>query len=165
MPRDAPAAQPGGTRETPEELWIVDADVHVHEDPGELAAYADPPWDVALREIAKVEERYLDLPAMSPRAEFREVGLFNIDGSLHAIPNLCPHQRGPLCAGAVSGTIDYGPHTDWKLAWIWDGEVVTCPWHSLEFHVPTGQCIALADIRLRTYVVRVSEAGEIRVVV
>ena len=29
MPRDAPAAQPGGTRETPEELWIVDADVHV----------------------------------------------------------------------------------------------------------------------------------------
>ena len=71
MPRDAPAAQPGGTRETPAELWIVDADVHVHEDPGELAAYAEPPWDVALREIAKVEERYLDLPAMSPRAEFR----------------------------------------------------------------------------------------------
>ena len=68
----------------------------------------------------------------------RELGVFNIDGSLHAIPNLCPHQRGPLCAGAVSGTIDYGPHTDWKLAWIWDGEVVTCPWHSLEFHVPTG---------------------------
>ena len=26
---------------------------------------------MALREIAKVEERYLDLPGMSPRAEFR----------------------------------------------------------------------------------------------
>jgi len=38
VPRDAPAAQPGGTRETPEELWIVDADVHVHQDLGELAA-------------------------------------------------------------------------------------------------------------------------------
>ena len=72
------------------------------------------------------------------RVANREIGVFNIDGSVHAIPNLCPHQRGPLCAGAVSGTIDYGPHTDWKLAWIWDGEVVTCPWHSLEFHVPTG---------------------------
>jgi predicted TIM-barrel fold metal-dependent hydrolase len=71
VPRDAPAAQPGGTRGTPEALWIVDADVHVHEEPGELATYAEPPWDVALREIAKVEERYLDLPAMSPRAEFR----------------------------------------------------------------------------------------------
>ena len=44
-------------------------------------------------------------------------GVFNIDGRLHAIPNLCPHQRGPLCEGSVSGTIDYGPHTDWRLAW------------------------------------------------
>ena len=78
------------------------------------------------------------------------------DGTVHAIPNLCPHQRGPLCEGAVSGTIDSGPHTDWKLAWIWDGEVVTCPWHSLEFHVPTGRCVAFADIRLRTYEVRVT---------
>ena len=60
-----------GARETPADIWIVDADVHVHEDPAELAEYAAPPWDVALREIAKVEERYLDLPAMSPRAEFR----------------------------------------------------------------------------------------------
>jgi predicted TIM-barrel fold metal-dependent hydrolase len=43
----------------------------VHESPGELADHADGPWDVSLREIAKVPERYLDLPAMSPRAEFR----------------------------------------------------------------------------------------------
>lgn len=71
MPRDVPAKQPGRTRETPATLWIVDADVHVHEDPSELAEYAEPPWTVALREIAKVEERYLDLPGMSPRAEFR----------------------------------------------------------------------------------------------
>ena len=69
----------------------------------------------------------------------RELGVFNIGGSFHALPNLCPHQRGPLCEGGVSGTIDYGPRTDWKLAWIWEGEVVTCPWHSLEFHVPTGR--------------------------
>ena len=49
-------------RETLETLLVVDADVHVHEDPAELAEYAEPPWDVALREIAKVDERYLDLP-------------------------------------------------------------------------------------------------------
>jgi hypothetical protein len=68
-------AQPGeGTatrRETLAELFIVDADVHVHEDPAELSEYADGPWDVGLREIAKVQERYLDLPGMSPRAEYR----------------------------------------------------------------------------------------------
>jgi predicted TIM-barrel fold metal-dependent hydrolase len=71
MAEPAPTEGRKRARETPADLWIVDADVHVHEDPGELAEYAEPPWDVALREIAKVEERYLDLPAMSPRAEFR----------------------------------------------------------------------------------------------
>ncbi|HEY1365939.1 MAG TPA: Rieske 2Fe-2S domain-containing protein [Gaiellaceae bacterium] len=96
------------------------------------------------------------------RAGNRELGLFNIRGTFHALPNLCPHQRGPLCDGAVSGTIDYGPHTDWELAWIWEGEVVTCPWHALEFHVPTGRCVAFDDIHLRTFDVRVAD-GEILV--
>jgi predicted TIM-barrel fold metal-dependent hydrolase len=58
-------------RDTLETITIVDVDVHVHEDPAQLAEYADPPWDTGLREIAKVEERYLDLPGISPRAEYR----------------------------------------------------------------------------------------------
>jgi len=66
-----PLGSRGRTRETLDSVYVVDSDVHVHEDPAELAEYAVAPWDVALREIAKVEERYLDLPAMSPRAEFR----------------------------------------------------------------------------------------------
>jgi nitrite reductase (NADH) small subunit len=98
------------------------------------------------------------------RVAGRELGVFNVRGAFHALPNLCPHQRGPLCEGEVSGTIDYGPHTGYKLAWIWEGEVVTCPWHSLEFHIPTGRCIAFDDIRLRTYEVRVTD-GELRVVI
>ena len=48
------------------ELLIVDADVHVHESPGALAPYCDPPWDVALRAVADVPERYLDIPGFSP---------------------------------------------------------------------------------------------------
>ena len=66
LPAETPA-----TRETLADTFVVDADVHLHEDPAELAEYANSPWDTALREIAKVDERYLDLPAMSPRAEFR----------------------------------------------------------------------------------------------
>jgi predicted TIM-barrel fold metal-dependent hydrolase len=61
----------GSRHETLADLFVVDADVHVHEDPAELAEYAEAPWDVALQEIAKVEERYLDLPGISPRAEYR----------------------------------------------------------------------------------------------
>jgi nitrite reductase (NADH) small subunit len=98
------------------------------------------------------------------RAGNREIGVFNIRGQLHALPNLCPHQRGPLCEGSVSGALDSGPHTRGRLAWIWEDEVVTCPWHSLEFHVPTGQCLALPDVRLRKFEVR-ADGGDVRVVV
>src|SRR3954452_3960426 len=48
------------------DLLIVDTDVHVHESPGELAPYCDAPWDVALRNVAAVPERYLDIPGFSP---------------------------------------------------------------------------------------------------
>jgi uncharacterized protein len=53
-------------REPLADLLIVDADVHVHESPGGLAPYCDGPWDVALRNVADVPERYLDIPGFSP---------------------------------------------------------------------------------------------------
>ena len=67
----SPAEAAANRRQTLDELFVLDADVHVHEDPAELAEYADAPWDVGLREIATVQERYLDLPGISPRAEYR----------------------------------------------------------------------------------------------
>jgi predicted TIM-barrel fold metal-dependent hydrolase len=67
----SPSEAAANRRETLADLFVLDADVHVHEDPSELAEYADAPWDVGLREIATVQERYLDLPGMSPRAEYR----------------------------------------------------------------------------------------------
>jgi predicted TIM-barrel fold metal-dependent hydrolase len=67
----SPGEAAANRRETLAELFVIDADVHVHEDPAELAEYADAPWDVGLREIATVQERYLDLPGISPRAEYR----------------------------------------------------------------------------------------------
>ena len=65
------ATVPAPVRETLEDVYVVDADVHIHEDPAALAEYVDPPWDVGLREIAKVDEPDPDLPGMTPRAEFR----------------------------------------------------------------------------------------------
>ena len=62
--RASPAVQ---ARRAPlSDLLIVDADVHVHESPGALAPYCDEPWDVALRNVADVPERYLDIPGFSP---------------------------------------------------------------------------------------------------
>jgi len=34
-----------------------------------------------------------------------QVGVFNVDGELYALPNICPHQFGPICTGRVSGTL------------------------------------------------------------
>jgi len=59
----------------------------------------------------------------------REIALFNIDGSFHAIENTCPHQGGPLAEG-----------------WL-DGPVVTCPWHGWCFDVRTGR-MTLGDYAL-----------------
>jgi nitrite reductase (NADH) small subunit len=81
----------------------------------------------------------------------RKIGVFNIDGQFYALPNLCPHQLGPLCTGKVSGTLAAGPEDGWRIHWEREGEIVTCPWHGLEYHIPTGQCLAYPEIRLRTY--------------
>jgi nitrite reductase (NADH) small subunit len=50
----------------------------------------------------------------------REIAIFNVDGTFHAIENSCPHQGGPLAEG-----------------WI-EGKIVTCPWHAWCFDVTNG---------------------------
>jgi nitrite reductase (NADH) small subunit len=89
----------------------------------------------------------------------REIGVFNIRGRLYGLPNLCPHQTGPLCEGRrVTGTLAADADSEWRPRWIMDGEVVACPWHGLEYHVPTGRCLAYPEIQLRRY--EVSLEGE-----
>jgi nitrite reductase (NADH) small subunit len=86
-----------------------------------------------------------------------EVGVFNVEGELYALPNLCTHQFGPLCQGAVSGTVVAGPETAFRRAWVQDGQVLICPWHGLEFDLTTGRCLAYSRVKLRTYRVEVRE--------
>ena len=93
----------------------------------------------------------------------REIGVFNIRGEFYAIPNACFHQNGPLCLGAVSGTLCANEQTEWRPEWVQDGEVIVCPWHSLEFNVTTGQCLAYPNRRLPTYTLRI-EDGKILLV-
>jgi len=93
--------------------------------------------------------------------EGRQIGIFNIDGSLYGLPNICPHQIGPLCEGRVSGTLVASKETEWRRQWAYEGEIITCPWHGLEFHVPTGQCLAYKHIKLRRYAVDIVN-GKVR---
>ncbi|MGH2522448.1 MAG: Rieske (2Fe-2S) protein [Anaerolineales bacterium] len=88
----------------------------------------------------------------------REIGLFNVHGQYYALPNACFHQNGPLCRGAISGTVIANAETNWKRAWVSEGEIIVCPWHALEFNVTTGQCLAYPKRRLPTWEVKIEGA-------
>ena len=93
----------------------------------------------------------------------REIGIFNIAGILYGLPNVCPHQTGPLCEGkTTTGTLIARKENDWRFEWGYEGEIVACPWHGLEYHVPTGRCLAFSNITLRRYEV-VVESGKVKV--
>ena len=93
-----------------------------------------------------------------------EIGVFNVDGQYYALPNVCLHQYGPVCTGRISGTLTAAATSDWKLEWAYEGQIVTCPWHGLEFNITTGQCLAFPRRKLRSYPVTV-EDGQIKVLV
>jgi nitrite reductase/ring-hydroxylating ferredoxin subunit len=89
-----------------------------------------------------------------------DIGVFNVNGAFYALPSVCPHQFGPLCEGTVNGTTRCNASTDWKTAWVREGEILTCPWHGWEYDITTGQSLSKPKIRVRTYPVTI-EDGQI----
>jgi 3-phenylpropionate/trans-cinnamate dioxygenase ferredoxin component len=62
----------------------------------------------------------------------RRIAVFNLDGSFHAIDDVCPHEGGPLSEGLVTSGC------------------VSCPWHGAEFDVRTGKVLtppAVEDVQ------------------
>ena len=68
--------------------------------------------------------------------EGRTLALFNVDGTFYAIDNTCPHRGGPLGEGEI------------------EGRVVTCPWHSWQYDVSTGESLT-DDLKVACYPVKV----------
>ena len=54
----------------------------------------------------------------------RAVALFNVDGRIHAIDDVCTHDGGPLAEGDL------------------DGKVIQCPRHGARFDVTTGKAVS-----------------------
>lgn len=70
-----------------------------------------------------------------------DVAIFNVDGELYALENLCPHQGGPIAEG-----------------WV-EGATVTCPWHAWCFDLRTGT-MTLGDFAtIPRFDVRIDDAG------
>ena len=86
-----------------------------------------------------------------------EIGVFNVAGEIFALPNICPHQFGPLCRGTVNGTTVCNPETGWAFAWQREGEILTCPWHGIEFDIRTGKSLPSPRLWVRPYSVEVRD--------
>ena len=92
-----------------------------------------------------------------------EIGIFRLDGKLHAYANYCQHAGGPVCQGMLIERVvealddanrslgDFFSETDLHIV---------CPWHGYEYNVATGEHPGNPRIRLRSYEVDESE-GEV----
>jgi len=78
--------------------------------------------------------------------EGRVYALFNVEGSIHVIDGICPHQGGPLADGPLTGSR------------------VSCPWHGWEFDVCTGASPLGPKVKLPVFEVRV-EGSDVLVAV
>jgi 3-phenylpropionate/trans-cinnamate dioxygenase ferredoxin component len=69
----------------------------------------------------------------------KDLALFNVDGSICAIADTCPHSGGSLGMGKL------------------DGRIVTCPVHGMKFDVTTGCFAGTSEFGVASYPVRVVE--------
>jgi nitrite reductase/ring-hydroxylating ferredoxin subunit len=90
----------------------------------------------------------------------RSYGVFNINGTYHALMNRCPHQGGPLCKGPLHTFVEAdGPY---KMRFDTDRWLIACPWHGWEFDIATGQSyFEPATTRTRTVEVSVEEGDQL----
>jgi nitrite reductase (NADH) small subunit len=102
-----------------------------------------------------------DLPPGSRKIvtiDGREIGVFNINGNIYALRNLCPHRSGPLCKGRLRPLV---VATDLvHLGYEREGEILKCPWHQWEFDIKTGQALYDETLRVKTFAA-VQEGDEV----
>ena len=70
----------------------------------------------------------------------RSIVLFNIDGTLHAIDNSCPHNGASLASGQLEGC------------------VLRCPAHGLRFDVRTGCMPGPGGLKVTTFPVAIVDS-------
>ncbi|TDY16931.1 3-phenylpropionate/trans-cinnamate dioxygenase ferredoxin subunit [Paraburkholderia sp. BL6665CI2N2] len=70
----------------------------------------------------------------------RSIVLFNIDGTLHAIDNTCPHNGASLAGGQLEGCM------------------LRCPAHGLRFDVRTGCIAGTGGLNVTTFPVEIVDS-------
>ena len=83
------------------------------------------------------------------------VGVYNVNGTFHAIANYCPHEGGPLCSGRARGRNIVDESVPGDAVMVRDQEFIYCPWHQWGFELATGTTAVKPEWSIRTYPVRV----------
>jgi nitrite reductase (NADH) small subunit len=84
-----------------------------------------------------------------------EIGVIRWKDRFFAIHNRCPHQKGPLCMGIVSGRLVASEPGAMEV----DDEVpiIACPWHGWEFDLERGRALWEEGYAAKVVPVRVEE--------
>ncbi len=98
---------------------------------------ADEVFLARSHDIPKGEGRNFDV-------EGRTVAVFHTQaGEIYATQPHCPHRQGPLADGLMGGA------------------TIVCPLHDRVFDLKTGCGLSHENLTIKTYPLRVSDAGEI----
>jgi nitrite reductase/ring-hydroxylating ferredoxin subunit len=90
----------------------------------------------------------------------REILVLNVDGTLRAVFNRCPHHQAPFTKGTIGGAtvaVEGAPVGTFEFSY--DNQILRCPWHHYEFDMEDGRCLADPD-RLRVAIYEVREESE-----
>ncbi len=89
------------------------------------------------------------------KAGSHELGVLRWDGRFFAMHNRCPHQKGPVCLGIVSGRLSGGAPGSMEVD---DGTpVIQCPWHGWEFELEQGRALWDHTYKVKIVPVRVHD--------
>lgn len=90
----------------------------------------------------------------------REIGVFNVGGTFHALANRCPHGGGPMWKGTVGPLVRSSSPGEYRLER--PGQFLRCPWHGWEFDIKTGQSWCdPGKLALKPYAVAVEPGAEL----
>ena len=91
-------------------------------------------------------------------ANGREIGVLRWSERFFAVHNRCPHQKGPVCLGVLSGRL--GSSAPGSMEVDEATPVVACPWHGWEFELESGHALWDEGYAVKTVPVRV-EGGRV----
>jgi nitrite reductase/ring-hydroxylating ferredoxin subunit len=106
--------------------------------------------------VADFEERRFRIV----NAGGHELGVLRWQDRFFAVHNRCPHQKGPLCLGIVSGRLVGSAPGSMEVDD--DVPVVACPWHGWEFDLERGRALWEEGYAAKVVPVRV-ERGRVLV--